>query len=357
MAEQIVLQRERLDRAKIAYSVRNVNFDVAASLLMDKAYRPQPGDIILARVDAIGQHGGVELRNGRRSTLYVGDEIVVCYGNRYAPDQFEAEVPDHMDSCHLVAAGGMAGRVLSAYSAMKAPTSITPIGVLADYNGMVMNLADWKMQSIDYLGPRPKTIAVVGTTMNSGKTTSVTNFIHGLVAGGKKIGAAKITGTGAGKDVWLMADAGASPTYDFTDVGHVSTYKVSHDKIENIFTTITAHLALSGVDMIVLEIADGIFQAETANLLASSLFRENVDHVLFASRDSAGAVGGVQMIEGLGHHVLAISGVLTNSPLAASEAAQFTRVPVVHTARLCDPDVCHALLQNARQPERSVRAG
>lgn len=357
MAEQVDFQKGRLEKAKVAYALRNVELSEATGLWFDLSHTPKPGDMVLARVDTVGQHGGVELCNGRRATLYAGNEIVVCYGNRYAPDQFEAEVPDHLGPCHLVAAGGMAGWVLSSYSSMKAPTAITPIGLLVDASGQVMNLADWKMPGINYLGHRPQTVAVVGTTMNSGKTTSVTNFIHGLVTGGKKVGAAKITGTGAGKDVWLMADAGASPTYDFTDAGHVSTYKVSHDKIENIFTTITAHLAHAGVDLIILEIADGIFQTETARLLASPLFKANVDHVLFASRDSAGAVGGVEMIESLGHHVLAISGVLTNSPLASSEAAQFTRVPVVHTARLCDPEVCHELLQNARPGRMTAMAG
>ena len=35
-------------------------------------------------------------------------EIMVAYGNRYAPDQFEAELPKTMASCHLAAAGGVA---------------------------------------------------------------------------------------------------------------------------------------------------------------------------------------------------------------------------------------------------------
>ena len=343
------LQQNRLKHAKVAYTLRNVNLDVAENLLVDKGYSPRPGDMVLARVEMIGQHGGVELRNGRRSTLYAGDEIVVCYGNRYAPDQFEAEVPKDLGPCHLVAAGGMAWVVLSSYSAMKEPTAITPIGLLADASGNVMNIGDWAIPHIDYVGARPLTIAVLGTTMNSGKTTSLTNFIRGLVSSGKRVGAAKITGTGAGKDVWLMSDAGAFPTYDFTDAGYVSTYKVTHDKVEEIFSILTGHLAHAGVDIIVLEIADGIFQSETAALLSSPIFKSSVDHILFASRDSAGAVGGVELVMRQGHDVIAVSGVLTNSPLAASEAAKFTGLPVIHTRMLCDPDTCVALLHDTHK--------
>ncbi len=339
------LQQNRLKQAKIAYTLRNVNLGMAENLYFDADYSPRPGDMVLARVDKIGQHGGVELRSGRRSTLYVGDEVVVCYGNRYAPDQFEAEVPEDMGPCHLVAAGGMAGMVLSSYSSMKEPTAITPIGLLANASNNVMNIADWAMPHIDYVGARPLTVAVLGTTMNSGKTTSLTNFIRGLVSSGKKVGAAKITGTGAGKDVWLMSDAGAFPTYDFTDAGHVSTYKVAHDSVEEIFSILTGHLAHAGVDIIVLEIADGIFQSETAALLSSHIFKSSVDHILFASRDSAGAVGGVDLIARQGLDVIAVSGVLTNSPLAASEAAKFTGLPVIHTSMLCDPATCLELLQ------------
>lgn len=347
-------ERNHLAHAKIAYTLRNVGLDEASSLVSDSNTLPQAGDMLLARVESVGQHGGVELRNGRRSTLFVGDEVVVCYGNRYAPDQFEAEVPGNLQPCHLVAAGGMAGTVLSSFSSMKVPTAIRPVGLLADSRGKVMNLADWKLPGIDYVGARPLTIAVVGTTMNSGKTTSLANLIRGLVASGKRVGAAKITGTGAGKDLWLMADAGASPTYDFTDAGYVSTYKLSAEKIEDIFVTLTGHLAHAGVDIIILEIADGIFQAETAALVASPLFKAGVDHIVFASRDSAGAVGGVEKIMRLGLDVVAISGVLTNSPLATSEAIKFTGLPVVHTAKLCEPETCLALLQGKREKSNSM---
>jgi len=48
------------------------------------------------------------LPNGRRQTLFEGDEIIVAYANRHAPDQFEAEVPDSLSDCHLVASGGVA---------------------------------------------------------------------------------------------------------------------------------------------------------------------------------------------------------------------------------------------------------
>ena len=54
---------------------------------------PQPGDLVLARVTRVGQHQHIEQVTGRRAKLWQDDEIIVAYGNRYAPDQFEAFVP------------------------------------------------------------------------------------------------------------------------------------------------------------------------------------------------------------------------------------------------------------------------
>src|SRR5262245_3329437 len=100
----------RLRRAAWAFTTRRVS-NGAFTLLHEGA--PQAGDLVLARVDAIGYHGALQLTSGRRKTLFVGDEIVVAYGNRYAPNQFEAVVPRTLGPCHLVAGGGVAGKARS----------------------------------------------------------------------------------------------------------------------------------------------------------------------------------------------------------------------------------------------------
>jgi hypothetical protein len=54
---------------------------------------------VLAEVTRIGQHKGIELASGRKAALYCGDEVLLAYGGRYAPDQFDALVL--ADPCHL----------------------------------------------------------------------------------------------------------------------------------------------------------------------------------------------------------------------------------------------------------------
>lgn len=100
---------DRLARAKFAYTTRHVRSEVIGSLVAGRV-SPQPGDLVLARVDELGSHNKLELIDGRRATLFEQDEIVVCCGNRYAPDQFEAEVLGDLGPCDLAAAGGAAAR-------------------------------------------------------------------------------------------------------------------------------------------------------------------------------------------------------------------------------------------------------
>lgn len=343
-AEVSALEPGRVARAKAAYTTRRVPTERMATLLTGDI-TPHSGDLVLARVKRIRQHTRIELGSGRRSRLYVGDEVVVCYANRYAPDQFEAVVPSNLGACHLVAAGGVAARCLSRSAKVKAPTELEPIGLLGDAEGRRINLSEHAVEPVRGQQPRPFTVAVVGTSMNAGKTTSAASLIHGMTRSGLKVGAAKITGTGAGGDVWFMTDAGAHTVVDFTDAGFASTYMASPREVEGILERLTAHLQAQGVDAVVLEVADGLYQEETAALLGSRRFAEVVDGVVFAAGDAMGAAAGSQWLRRHGLPVLAVTGALTASPLAAREAARATGLPVLDLDALTDSGVTALLAE------------
>ncbi len=325
----------RLRRASWAFTTRRVPYDAAISTIRTEG-SPNAGDLVLARVDAIGHHAGLQLANGRRKVMFEGDEIVVAYGNRYASSQFEALLPETMGPCHLVAGGGLASRAVSWHNRItKGPTHITPIGLLADTDGLRINLRDFAIQPKNKIGvPHPTTVAVVGTSMDSGKTQTAAYFAKGLIAGGLRVGYAKITGTGAGGDTWLLKDAGASPVLDFTDAGMVTTYLASPKEIECILMTLVDQVAQEGVDIIILEIADGVFQRETAALLQSPVFNQLVSGIVVAARDSMGASAGVNWLNTQNTQVLAISGVISSAPLQSEEARKALDLPVYNREEL-----------------------
>ncbi len=345
--------------AKVSYVARrlaDVGYGTAlpAALYAGTA-RPRSGDLVLCRVRKVGQHRFLGQVHGRRSQLFPDDEIVVAFGARYAPDQFEAEVPDDLGPCELAAGGGIAARIVSAHSKMAAPTRIEPIGLLRDEHGGVLNLRALRRPALPDAGEgaRPRTIAVLGTSMNAGKTTVAGALVRGLTSAGLCVGAAKVTGTGAPGDPSLLADAGAVGVVDFTDFGFATTYRLDGQQVLGILRDTIAEFANQRADVLVIEVADGLLQRETAALIDTAQFRSSVDTVVFAAADSISAVAGLRELRDRGLPVVALSGVVTASPLAMVEVAGAADVPVYESEDFASPLLATSVLRDA---ERSVPA-
>ena len=348
----------RIRRASWSFATRRVPHDAEWTLLPPVG-TPRAGDLILASVDSLGQHDGLQLPSGRRKQLFPGDEIVVAYGNRYASNQFEALIPETLGPCHLVAGGGIAARAVSWHVRMtKGPTQITPIGLLSSAEGRRLNLSDHALYpAVEWHDHLPTALAVVGTGMDSGKTQSCAYLVRGLIAAGLRVGYAKVTGTGAGGDTWLLKDSGAHPVLDFTDAGMATTFMASPQRIESTLVTLMAHIAQEGVDAMVLEIADGVLQRETAALLRSPVFERLVAGIVLASQDSMGASAGVHWLQQNARTpVLALSGVISAAPLQAGEATAALGLPVHDRQGLATPANAMNILALAQHHMESARA-
>lgn len=345
------LDPRRARRAKISFNARRVPLEAMQRLIHGRV-APEAGDLVLARVEVVGQHEKLQLCDGRRSQLFVGDAIVLAYGNRYAPNQFEALVPTNLEDCHLAAGGGIASLVLERHSRMDDPTAIRPLGLLADGRGRRLTLADFRLQNDVLPAALPPVLAVVGTSMDSGKTTTAGAVVRGLSRAGLRVGTAKVTGTGASGDLHHFLDCGAELALDFVDAGLATSYRASAEQVERCMRTLVTALVERGCQAIVLEVADGIYQDETAALIRSALFRNTVGGLLFASGEALSAVAGVRMLEAEGHRVLGASGVMTASALAAREARRMGNFPVYTVEDLERPEL--ALHLTERKPTNAV---
>ncbi|MGE0809589.1 MAG: molybdopterin-guanine dinucleotide biosynthesis protein MobB [Immundisolibacter sp.] len=341
-------------RAKRSFVCRHVEFDQVVDL--SKALWPSTGDVVLAAVNELGHHVRLESPEGRRVQLYVGDEVLVAYGARYAPDQFESVVPSDMGACDLVAAGGIASRVIARHANVKRPTVITPLGILTDAAGCAINLRRFVDMPLRKPAVAHQVVAVVGTSMNAGKTTAAANLIRGLSQGGLRVGACKLTGTGSGGDLWAMRDAGAVLALDFTDEGFATTAGADLAELEQAARRLLDRVESADLDVVVVEIADGLLQRETAALLNTASFVDRLDAVLLAAADSLGALMGAAWLRERHLPLRAVTGLLTSSPLAAREAQQHLDVDVVHTAMLLDSTyVTRLCFQGARRSLSAVR--
>lgn len=316
--------------AKRGFATRRVADEMLCAL-EDAMPRLNSGDVVLARVIAIGQHPAIELPTGRRSLLNVGDPICVACGARYAPDQFHAIVPERPGPAELVAAGGIAGLSLARHAKMKEATRIEIISRILDPDGRPVNLADHCLPRLAPMAGLP-IVAVAGSSMNAGKTTTSAALIRGLVGAGLKPAYVKATGTGSGGDMWDLRDAGAEIAFDFTDAGYASTYQADTTQLVADALSLAAHAARAGASVVVMEIADGVLQQETAALLKDSLFRSALAGVVFAAVDALGAIAGDAWLVENGHRVLGVSGAFTQAPLAMKEFAEATgRIPLKRT--------------------------
>ena len=310
---------------RMPYALRRVPKESLSGLL-PCSEPPQPGDIALAKVEKIGRNTNLELPCGRRCTLYVGDLMVGVFGNRYATMQFEGYAKTDGERCDLLSMAGVCGLVESKHDGVGEPSKLRLLGFLAGQDGRKLRLRQFALPPAT-LQTRPRVVVVCGTSMDSGKTRTVASIIKGLRHDGHRVVGVKLTGTASGKDTLSMRDAGACEALDFVDGGLPSTYLCNLEELLNLHLTLLAHASRSGAACVVIEIADGLLQNETAALLQNPRFTQTVDAWVFAAGDPLGAAGGMRVLRSWGIHPVAVSGVVTMSSLAIREAQTATGLP------------------------------
>ena len=320
---------------KCGFGTRLVLLNRYAYAALSPEQRPKVGDVILGRVSKIGRHTKIDDCDGRRVTLLEGDLVIAAYGNRYATDQYEGIVPETTAPCHILSNAAVCGIVKSKHAKMPAPTELEVIGFMHNAAGQQLNLRDFglklrtkKATSIkrSKKPDRPSIIVVVGSSMNSGKTTATASIVRGLTQSGYQVAAGKITGTACGNDIWAYKDNGAVKVLDFSDCGYPSTYLCDGEEVLSIYRTLRQRLRKVKPNYIVMEIADGIIQRETTELLAQPEFKKSIDHLIYSAGDALAADSGLRLLNQKGYQVTALSGLVSASELAKAEAEALTGV-------------------------------
>jgi hypothetical protein len=326
---------------KYSFTTRAIPLDEMASVVPMYA-PPRIGDLLLAEVLELGRNTRIEIRTGVTMSMFPGDHIVGAFGNRYATDQYEGYVPTRpVETCDLLSMGGACGEVVSQHASMVVdPTRLRIVGLVSDEHDRPINQRAFGLPPYDVDGhlesSAAEVILVVGSAMNSGKTTTAGTLARALSRANFGVAAGKITGTAAGRDGRFYEACGARPVLDFTSAGYPSTYMLGLEELLGIYNSILGHLRAANPDYIILEIADGIFQRETRMLLESAEFRRSADHVFFAASDSLSAESGVRSIREYGLPLRATAGSVTQSPLASREVEEALGMPCLSMERIMD---------------------
>jgi len=311
------------------------------SVVLGAAIPAVEGAVVAARVlNAKTRYNQLENEHGRMVALHPGDVIAGALGHRDALHGYSGRVPEAVepgDELQLLNLGGVLGVGAQATPGLGEPFRVEVLGsVLAFPNGdrrfghpaRVSDAALPGPTSLPPTGSLPPVVALVGTCMNSGKTTAACALIAALRRAKKTVAAGKLTGVSLRRDVLEMADSGADPIAVFTDFGVVTTDERSAPPAGR---ALLAHLAASdpAPDVIVLEMGDGLLGTYGVRaLLADDFLRSALDSIVLCANDPVGAWGANELLTGrFGLTPAVVSGPVTDSDAGRSFCSSTLALP------------------------------
>lgn len=334
--------RDPLDSPQVSWSCRMIDFSEPLQIGMDDAGAPRVGDVAVVEIQKVSNHTRIVNAANERRRFYPRDRFIGVFGNRYATDAFEAEVSG-VDRLDLLTNAGMLGTVQSRHCNTAAPTRLKFLGFLTSVSGRRLNLKEAFFNVRQPATTTRNVVLVVGTGMNSGKTTTAARLVKGLVSQGIRVAACKLTGSVSHRDVFELRSASPAIACDFSDYGFPSTYLCSQSEISDLFHTMLADVRQVNPEIVVMEIADGVLQRETSELLRNELISKSIAGVLLTAPCALSALQAVSQVQMTGHRVVGVSGIICNSPLFTREFGSHCDLPVCSSLGNCDQLVANVM--------------
>ena len=201
-----------------------------------------------------GEHESymVETPDGSPVDIWPGDILVGAFGTRAATLEATGSWEDVGEDMvmHSLTSAGVIGRMTSKSIDSGPVIEVRYVGH-AMRDGHPLNMEDF----VTLAEPREisaPVILIIGTSMDSGKTVAAVALVRELVAMGKKVAGAKVTGVGRLRDTLAMKHAGASDIFDFVDVGFPSSVVPTEEYREGL-GHLTAKIVAAEPDVVVIE--------------------------------------------------------------------------------------------------------
>jgi hypothetical protein len=343
-------------RIKQSFATAKIN-DYKINTTMCDFYTPVAGDVGVFRM--VVPHGNYMIgATGASVSIFEGDLITAAFGDRYATNQYEAYVPEGpVKRCQLIGRGGVAGLVASANPTFRnAAAEMELVGYATDANNRVINTI--RPEELTRFNPdaiRGKIILSIGSSMDSGKTTTAANLCAGLSNQGYRPAFIKLTGTAFPKDAQYVHDRGAAFACDFTHFGYPSTFRCDKEVLLDLYQSLVDLVYQNlDADYIVVEIADGILQRETEMLLRDKRFMSTVHSVVLSCGDSLGVLAGLQILEKINIRPIALSGLFTASELLIREVEPYVALPILRAKQLIEGGELTRILRPEQQPDFQI---
>jgi len=326
------MRRVQLD--KIASVTRRNQLSPHA--VLGDAIPAEAGTLVAARVlNSKTSYNTLEDVHGRFVTLHPGDVIAGALGKRDALYGYSGRVPERVqvgDELCLLNLGGVIGAGAQAAPGIGEPFRVEVLGAVLEFPeldrrvGVPASVQRAALSPAPLPARTPPILCLLGTCMDSGKTTAAAVMIAELVRRGLRVAAGKLTGVALRRDVLAMQDCGASPVALFTDFGVVTT-----DEVNALGATrsLLAHLGEAEPDLVVLEMGDGLLGTYGVHaLLDDEELRGRLSAIVLCAQDPVGAWGATRLLdERYGLRPRLVAGRVTDTPVGRRYCAEQLEVP------------------------------
>lgn len=285
----------------------------SASLLADLKPRVDLGSEIPARagtvvagriLNAKTVYNELEDYHGRMRLAMPGDIVAGVLGHRNALSGYVGEVPASVevgDIINILNLGGVMGKCTSYNPAVGSPFDVEVLGSVMHYPEFGERVArpvvieqSPELQDKTLPDHLPPIAVMVGSAMNSGKTTANCELLRQFKRKGLKVAAAKCTGVSLQRDVLEMRDFGASMIQSFMHLGVITT---SQNDSADVTRAIIRRLAADKPDAILLEFGDGLLGTYgVAEILRDVGIHAVLSAVMLCASDPVSAWGGMMLL-------------------------------------------------------------
>lgn len=287
------------------------------------------GDVVVVEIlNENPAYPNLELPDGSFVRLKVGDRVVGTLGSRQALRGFVGLAPASLEpdeTLALLNMGGVVGRFVDSTTSLGEPVRVRYLGTVVDEHG-VLNLNRAALPASDTLASDRPLVLALGSCMHVGKTTTVAKLIEHAAKAGHRVGAAKVAGVAAIRDLREFEAAGAVDVKSFMDCGLPST--VDATDLAPIFKTVVN--ATEG-DFVMVECGDGIvghYHVDT--ILTDPDIASRVSAVVLCAGDLMAAYGAKHYLDGLGVEITAFSGLVTENVAGSAYIEQWLGVPAIN---------------------------
>lgn len=319
-----------LKRSVITHGIGEVNIDT----MHNTTHLPRLGDVAVFEVVSLGKHTVIETVDENLVEIFPGDHILMAFGGRYSADGFEGYVPDEPQTeLQILGQGGAVGMLISVHQRFRktGATEVRLVGYAIDNNNQVINTCYYETKAVTFSRTEVKDYEVylsVGSSTGSGKTTTATHFVKGAMQSGKRVAYIKLTGTVGDNDKRIVEHSGVAMAMDFSYCGYPSTYMCPTEDVLNIYATLLKHIENANPDIVVVEIADGLSQAETSDLLRYSGFVQSINGVILSCPDNIAVSDSIKILQSMDIKPMMICGGFTADSRMMTEVNKLTDIAI-----------------------------